>query len=51
MEFELIEPINTLFKDEVRQLGIESGIPETFGSGDNHSQDLVLVSHCIWRNY
>ena len=28
MEFELIEPINTLFKDEVRALGIELGIPE-----------------------
>ena len=28
MEFELIEPINTLFKDEVRKLGIELGIPE-----------------------
>ena len=26
MEFELIEPINTLFKDEVRALGIELGI-------------------------
>ena len=42
MEFELIEPINTLFKDEVRKLGIELGIPEHL-VGDNHSQDLVLV--------
>ena len=33
MEFELIEPINTLFKDEVRTLGIELGIPE----------------HLVWR--
>ena len=33
MEFELIEPINTLFKDEVRALGIELGIPE----------------HLVWR--
>src|SRR5699024_9796292 len=28
MEFKLIEPIATLFKDEVRQLGLELGIPE-----------------------
>ncbi|WP_257713887.1 glutamine-hydrolyzing GMP synthase [Nosocomiicoccus ampullae] len=28
MEFKLIEPISTLFKDEVRQLGLELGIPE-----------------------
>ncbi|MGS0651565.1 glutamine-hydrolyzing GMP synthase, partial [Staphylococcus arlettae] len=33
MEFQLIEPINTLFKDEVRALGIELGIPE----------------HLVWR--
>lgn len=33
MEFELIEPTNTLFKDEVRKLGIELGIPE----------------HLVWR--
>lgn len=33
MEFQLIEPINTLFKDEVRELGIELGIPE----------------HLVWR--
>lgn len=33
MQFDLIEPINTLFKDEVRALGIELGIPE----------------HLVWR--
>ncbi len=28
MQFELIEPLNTLFKDEVRELGTELGIPD-----------------------
>ncbi|MEN1969520.1 glutamine-hydrolyzing GMP synthase [Lentibacillus sp. N15] len=33
MQFELIEPLNTLFKDEVRELGLQLGIPE----------------HIVWR--
>ena len=28
MQFKLIEPLNTLFKDEVRELGIQLGMPE-----------------------
>ena len=28
MQFKLIEPLNTLFKDEVRKAGLELGIPE-----------------------
>ena len=33
MQFQLLEPLNTLFKDEVRELGIELGIAE----------------HLVWR--
>ncbi|GAB3043299.1 glutamine-hydrolyzing GMP synthase [Virgibacillus ainsalahensis] len=33
MQFELIEPLNTLFKDEVRELGTQLGLPE----------------HIVWR--
>ncbi|WP_217587842.1 glutamine-hydrolyzing GMP synthase [Lentibacillus saliphilus] len=29
MAFELIEPLNTLFKDEVRELGTQLGLPDT----------------------
>ena len=29
MQFKLIEPLNTLFKDEVRELGIQLGMPES----------------------
>ncbi|MUV38573.1 GMP synthase (glutamine-hydrolyzing) [Lentibacillus sp. JNUCC-1] len=29
MQFDLIEPLNTLFKDEVRELGTQLGLPDT----------------------
>src|SRR5699024_9309309 len=28
MQFDLIEPLNTLFKDEVRELGLQLGLPQ-----------------------
>jgi len=30
MKFKLIEPVNELFKDEVRSIGVELGIPKDF---------------------
>lgn len=42
MQFKLIEPLNTLFKDEVRVLGSElEFLMKSYGV--NHSQVLVLV--------
>src|SRR5206468_1564180 len=32
--FELIEPLRDLFKDEVRRLGIQLGLPEDFMTAD-----------------
>ena len=43
MQFELIEPLNTLYKDEVRALGTELGMPDHI-DGANHSQDQDLRS-------
>ena len=39
MRFSLIEPLNTLFKDEVRALGEALGLPREIDFGVNHSQD------------
>lgn len=43
MQFTLIEPMNTLFKDEVRALGTELGIPDEI-VWRRRSRDRVLES-------
>lgn len=45
--FELIEPLRDLFKDEVRRLGCELGLPETFISPVTLSR--VQGSQCTVR--
>lgn len=44
MQFKLIEPLNTLFKDEVRELGTQLGMPGKASFGVSHSQALVWES-------
>ncbi len=50
MEFELIEPINTLFKDEVRKLGIRVRYSRTFSMATTIPRTWSWYS-CTWRNY
>jgi GMP synthase (glutamine-hydrolysing) len=65
LQFALIEPLRTLFKDEVRQVGLELGLPEAIvwrqpfpgpglairiiGSVDAHRLDLLRTADAVAR--